>query len=51
MEWIRDPDLRASCERRNLMLARDLIGNAASYHDIAAVTRRARLIESAGRDA
>jgi 5-methylthioribose kinase len=51
MEWIRDPDLRASCERRNLMLARDLIVNAASYHDIGAVMRRACLIESGGRDA
>ncbi len=46
MEWIKDPDLRAQCERRNLRLARDLVVNAERYPDIAAVTRRAREIES-----
>jgi 5-methylthioribose kinase len=47
MEWIKDPDLRASCERRNLRLARDLLVNADSYPDIAAVTARAREMEAA----
>jgi 5-methylthioribose kinase len=47
MEWIEDAELRASCERRNLALARDLVVNAASYPDIAAVTARAAAIEAA----
>ncbi|MEK0083271.1 S-methyl-5-thioribose kinase [Benzoatithermus flavus] len=47
MERIADPDLRASCERRNLELARDLIVNARAYPDIAAVTARAAAIEAA----
>jgi 5-methylthioribose kinase len=46
MEQIADPDLRASCERRNLTLARDLVVNAAGYADIQAVTARAREIET-----
>ena len=44
---IKDPDLRARCERRNLRLARDLVVSAERYPDIAAVTRRAREIEAA----
>jgi 5-methylthioribose kinase len=47
MEWIKDPERRAGCERRNLELARDLVVNAASYADIRAVTDRARAIEAA----
>jgi 5-methylthioribose kinase len=47
MEWIEDPDLRASCERRNLTLARDLVVDAAGYADIGAVTARAAAIEAA----
>jgi 5-methylthioribose kinase len=46
MEHIADPDLRASCERRNLALARDLVVNAAGYADIRAVTARAREVEA-----
>jgi 5-methylthioribose kinase len=47
MERIADPDRRASCERHNLELARDLIVNAASYAGIEAVTARAAAIEAA----
>lgn len=46
MEQIENPDRRAACERRNLELARDLIVNARSYPDIAAVTARAAAIEA-----
>lgn len=47
LEWIEDPDLRASCERRNLRLARELVVDARSFRDIAAVTARAIAIEGA----
>ena len=50
MEWIKNPDLRGSCERRNLQLARDLVVNAEAYPDIAAVSRRARELEAAGAE-
>ena len=45
MEWIEDPDLRATCERRNLRLARELLTPAGRFPDIAAVTARAAAIE------
>ena len=48
LETITDPNLRASCERRNLGLARELLAGAANFPDIAAVTARAAAIE-AGR--
>jgi 5-methylthioribose kinase len=47
MERIEDPELRASCERRNLTLARDLVVDAAGYAGIEAVTARAAAIEAA----
>ena len=31
MEWIEDPDLRATCERRNLRLARELLTRAGRF--------------------
>ncbi len=46
METIADPDRRADCERRNLLLARELICEAASFADIEAVTARAAAIEA-----
>jgi 5-methylthioribose kinase len=51
MEAIADPDRRATCERRNLRLARELIVDSARFADIAAVTRRAREIEGQRGDA
>jgi 5-methylthioribose kinase len=48
MEAIADPDLRASCERRNLELARELVVDAARYRDIAEVTARGAAVERAG---
>lgn len=45
-EQIADQDLRASCERRNLALARDLVVNAAGYADIRVVTARAQEVEA-----
>jgi 5-methylthioribose kinase len=48
MEWIRFPDLRAACERRNLRLARELVVGAAGFADVRAVTARAREVEGAG---
>jgi 5-methylthioribose kinase len=47
MEWIEDPDRRADCERRNLRLARELLTDAGSFPDIAAVTARAAALEGA----
>jgi 5-methylthioribose kinase len=44
METIADPDRRASCERRTLALARELVVEAELFPDIAAVTDRARVI-------
>ena len=41
-EWIKDPQLRATCEARTLRLARDLMVNSARYQSIAAVTDAAR---------
>ena len=37
-EWIKDPELRATCEARALRLARDLMVNTERYRNIAAVT-------------
>jgi 5-methylthioribose kinase len=48
MEAIADPDLRASCERRNLELARELVVDAARFGGIAEVTARAAVVERAG---
>lgn len=42
LEWIEDKDRRATCEARALTLARDLMVNATSYPDIAAVIDAAR---------
>lgn len=44
METIADPDRRAACERRNLLLARELIVEAARFSDIAAVADQARIV-------
>ncbi len=44
METIADPDRRAACERRNLLLARELIVEAERFPDIAAVADRARIV-------
>jgi 5-methylthioribose kinase len=45
-ELIEDTGLRASCERRNLILARDLMVHAADYPEITAVTRAARRVRA-----
>lgn len=42
LEWIEDKDRRATCEARALTLARDLMVNATSYPDVAAVIDAAR---------
>jgi len=42
LEWIEDKDVRATCEARALMLARDMMVNTAAYPTIAAVTDAAR---------
>ena len=42
LESIEDPDRRAACERRVLILARRLAVEAPSFADIAAVTAAAR---------
>ncbi len=42
LEWIKDPDVRASCEARVLTLARDLMVNTRHYPDVASVTAAAR---------
>lgn len=44
LEWIEDPDIRASCERKCLSLARALVIHSGSLSDIAEVTTRARAI-------
>jgi 5-methylthioribose kinase len=46
-EWIEDPDLRATCERRNLRLARDLIVDAERFERIEQVTATARRMRDA----
>lgn len=48
MEWIEDRAVRASCERRNLRLARALIVEAAAIADISEVTARAEAVRAAG---
>ncbi|MFL5336866.1 MAG: hypothetical protein ACJ8H8_27745 [Geminicoccaceae bacterium] len=45
LESIEDPDRRASCERRNLRLARELMLGPAAFPDIASVTAQAVQIE------
>jgi 5-methylthioribose kinase len=47
MERIVGADRRADCERRNLRLARELVVEARSFADIAAVTARAAEIDAA----
>ncbi len=42
LEWIADPDRRASCEARVLTLARDMMVNSGRYPTIASVTEAAR---------
>ena len=44
LEWIEDKDVRATCEARALVLARDMMVNAASYPSMDAVTAAARRI-------
>ncbi|MCB1380894.1 MAG: S-methyl-5-thioribose kinase [Alphaproteobacteria bacterium] len=44
LEWIKDADLRATCEARALTLARDLMVNTRSYGTIEAVCDAARRI-------
>ena len=42
LEWIADPDLRATCEARALTLARDMMVHAERYPTIQSVTEAAR---------
>jgi 5-methylthioribose kinase len=42
LEWIEDKDMRATCEARALMLARDMMVNTERYPSIADVTAAAR---------
>lgn len=44
LEWIADPDRRATCEARALTLARDMMVNTANYPSIRAVTDAARKV-------
>jgi 5-methylthioribose kinase len=46
LEWIKDPDVRASCEARVLTLARDMMVNTQNYPEIASVTAAARRIRT-----
>lgn len=46
LEWIEDEDLRATCERRALTLARSLMVQTGSYRSIGAVTSMARQIQA-----
>ena len=41
-EWIKDPDVRATCEARALTLARDMMVNAGNYPSIGALAGAAR---------
>jgi 5-methylthioribose kinase len=41
-EWIEDAKLRAVCEARSLLLAREMLTDAKSFADIAAVTKMAQ---------
>ena len=45
-DWIEDADRRAACERRALLLGRELLTNTAAYPSIEAVTRAARLFQT-----
>jgi 5-methylthioribose kinase len=42
LEWIEDKDVRATCEARALILARDMMVNTGSYPSIASITQAAR---------
>jgi 5-methylthioribose kinase len=42
LEWIEDKNMRATCEARALMLARDMMVNTASYPSITSITTAAR---------
>jgi len=44
LEWIADPAVRAACERRALLLARNLMVNTDSYRHIEAVVDAARVV-------
>ena len=44
LEWIKDADVRATCEARALTLARDMMVNTASYPDIGSITAAARRV-------
>jgi 5-methylthioribose kinase len=46
LEWIEDKDVRATCEARALILARDMMVNTGSYPSIAAVIDAARKVRS-----
>lgn len=46
LEWIKNPDVRASCEARVLTLARDMMVNTQHYPGIASVTAAARMIRT-----
>jgi len=46
LEWIKEQDVRASCEARVLTLARDMMVNTQHYPDIAAVTAAARRVRT-----
>ena len=45
LETIADPDRRAACEKRGLVLARDLLVNGQAYRSIEQVTERLQLID------
>lgn len=44
LDWIKDPDTRATCEARVLTLARDMMVNTGSYPTIASVAAAARKV-------
>lgn len=50
LEWIADPATRAACERRALLLARNLMVNTDSYRRIESVTDAARLARDDAAD-
>ena len=47
LEWIEDPDSRATCETRCLRLARELMLNTGAYRTVQEVTAAARHIRAA----
>jgi len=50
LEWIADPAVRAACERRALLLARNLMVNTDSYRNLEAVVDAARMMRDDAAD-